>query len=168
MVGCRVLAFFSQGEPGNRQVLSWILNSLSEQDRLIIAPHPRDKENYSDLIKPIKNKIIPLHWENEELLDWVDVCLTRYSTMGMKAVLKGVPTVNILPDEDWKDIRNICGGFPLALAGGSVEVHSQKELDNQLKWIPEPDVEGVKKWFCIDGQATERLVDFILEGVVVK
>ena len=153
----------SEGHPDNPKTLSWTLDALQPRDRLVFSKHPRDDRDYSEALLDGGHGMAA-HCTGDELLGDIDVCVTHYSLMGLKAALLNIPTVNILLEGDFTDIRSLCGGFPLSLLGGSHESHSQEELEELLARPLEGDAGRLKRALNVDGASTHRVVQTVLEG----
>lgn len=80
------------------------------------------------------------------------------------SVSLGIPTVNILVDDKLRDVRQICGGYPLACMGLSQEVHSEVELvavlHNNQKLV---NVEKARNFLGLDGKSTDRVIEALLK-----
>jgi hypothetical protein len=168
IAGERSLGYFgqaadSEGNPDNPTTLGWTLDALPPRDRLVFSKHPRDDRSYSEALRD-SGRGITARCSGDELLGDVDICVTHYSLMGLKAALLNIPTVNILPDGECTDIRALCGGFPLSLLGGSQEAHTPDELRELLAGPLEGNASGLKRALNVDGESTHRVVQQVIEG----
>ena len=163
----RVLVYFGQrADPPNTlddsTTLRWVIQSLQRDDRLIFSRHPRDDGDYAELFERANGRMISTDWSSDRLLSVADVCLTRYSTMGLKSALLDIPTVNILLDGDYREVRSACGGFPLALVGGTYVVHTRQELAATLSSDLKGRAAPLKAALCIDGGSTLRVLQSLI------
>ena len=158
----RVLVFFGQPIQYNPTTLRWVIQSLQPDDRLIFSRHPRDDSDYASAFEGASGRLFSTDWSSDRLLSVADVCLTRYSTMGLKSALLDIPTVNILLDGDYGDVRSACGGFPLALVGGTHEVHTSRELAATLSQDLEGRATLLKAALGVDGGSTRRVIQSLI------
>ena len=152
----------SEGNPDNPTTLDWTLDALQPRDRLVFSKHPRDDRSYSEALCD-SGRGITARCSGDELLGDVDICVTHYSLMGLKAALLNIPTVNILPDGECTEIRALCGGFPLSLLGGSREAHTPDELRELLAGPLEGNASGLKRALNVDGESTRRVVQTVTD-----
>jgi hypothetical protein len=166
----RLVVFFGQaevtkGEPDHSQTLVWVVDALDENDRLIFSQHPRDTRDHSEVLARAGNNLLPSHFTSDQLLSIADMAVTHYSTMGIKAALSGVSTLNVLLPEDWASIREICGGFPLSLLGGSREAHSYAEFRDILATPFTTNVPNLRHALNLDGLAAKRVGRMLTETI---
>ena len=164
----RSLGYFGQaadaeGNPNNPMTLDWTLGALPPRDHLVFSKHPRDDRDYSEALRN-GGRGLTAQCSGDELLGVLDVCVTHFSVMGLKAALSNIPTVNILLDDDCADIRSLCGGFPVSLLGGSQEAHSRDELRELLAGPLEGNPSRLKRALNVDGASTRRVVRTVIEG----
>ncbi len=162
--GDRVLLYCSQVSSGNPQTLKWLVRTMHPSDRLIFQIHPRDQRDYSETLSAIGNRLIAGELSTRIALAVADVCITHYSTVGLHAVALGIPTINILLDKELQDVRDICGGYPLARMGLSMEVHSEAGLavalgDQLNPHYPQTALASLN----VDGRSADRVVE-VIEG----
>jgi hypothetical protein len=67
-------------------------------------------------------------------------------------------------EDDLRDVRVACGGFPMALLGGSYEVHTSEELKATLGGQLEGRAATIKKALRVDGEAAGRVARVVLRG----
>lgn len=159
----RVLVYFGQVNSQNPLSLKWTVRAMRSDDRLIFQRHPRDQRNYSETLSILGNRLIGHSLPTLKALSVADVCITHHSTMGLHAVSLGIPTINILLNEDLRDIREICGGYPLARMGLSKEVHSEAELAAVLADNLKPfDKEKARRLLSLDGGSVDRIIEVLL------
>ena len=163
----RLLVYFGQAEvsdgaPDDPTTLRWVVDALQPTDRLIFTPHPRDIRDYSDILERAAGQLVHTGRTSDELLSVADVALTHYSTMGLKSALLNIPTVNLLLEGDWREIRDVCGGFPLSLMGGSYEVGSEGELKTTLGGELTGRALQAKAGLRVDGVATRRVAELVV------
>ena len=144
--------------------LQWVADSLRDGDRLVFSRHPRDRRDYSKVIARAGDLMVDSAQDSHELLAVADVSITQYSTMGLKSALLDIPTINILLADDLADIRQVCGGYPLSMAGGSHEVHSIGELKSVLARDLSGGAAAVKAALNVDGSATQRVVRLVIDA----
>ena len=163
----RLLVFIGQAEvrsnsPDVPKTLGWVVDALSPGDRLAFSRHPRDVRDYTSILDRADERQLTTAMGGNELIYAADVCLTQYSTLGLKAALLGIPTINILLDDDWPDIREIAGGYPVSLAGGSVEVNTAIQLKHALAKPMRIDGVRLRKALNVDGESTQRVARLLL------
>jgi len=162
--GERVLLYCSQVSSRNPQTLKWLVRTMRPSDRLIFQIHPRDQRDYSETLSSIGNRLIASELSTRIALAVADVCITHFSTVGLHAVALGIPTINILLDKELKDVRDICGGYPLGRMGLSREVHSEAGLAVALGDQLNPhDPQTVLALLNVDGTSADRVVE-VIEG----
>lgn len=159
----RVLLYCGQVTAQNPLTLRWTVNAMRSNDRLIFQRHPRDQRDYTQIVSSAGRKIIGLRMSSAAGLSVADVCVTHYSTMGLRAASLGIPIVNILLEDELQDIREMVGGYPLSCMGLSREVHSEAELAAVLSGdLPSLDIEDVRRALGLDGRVVGRIVDLLV------
>ena len=163
----RVLVYFGQSAdphntPDDPATLLWVIQSLQPDDRLIFSRHPRDDRDYSSVLNQANGRLVSTDWTSNRLLSVADLSLTHYSTMGLKSALLDIPTVNILLDGDCRDVRSVCGGFPLGLVGGTYVVHTRQELAATLSQDMVGRAAPLKAALGVDGGSTGRVLRSLL------
>ena len=161
-MGTRNLVYIGQVSPDNFTTFDWVLKSLDTNDRVAFAKHPRDIRNYDALLLQAGNKLLDTDLKGDYLLKQADICLTHSSTMGVKASLLGIPTINFILDDDQVEVRQICGDFPLVLAEGSYKADSLETFKNLLKQDLVVNQSKLRSSLNIDGMSTGRVVDYLL------
>lgn len=155
-----MLVYFGQVNSQNPLTLKWTVRAMRSDDRLIFQRHPRDERDYSETLSILRNRLIGCSLPTSTALFVADVAITHHSTMGLHAVSLGIPTINILLDEELRDIREICGGYPLARMGLSKEVHSEAELTAVLADNLKPfDKEKARRLLSLDGGSVDRIIE---------
>ncbi len=158
----RNFVYIGQTSSDNFTTFDWVLKSLGTNDRVAFAKHPRDLRSYERLISQAGDKLLVTNLGNDDLLKEADICITHTSTMGVKSSLLGIPTINFIVDHNQDDVIQICGGYPLVLAGGSYKADSLDTFRNLLKQdlvVNQPKLRSVLN---IDGMSVDRVVDFLL------
>ena len=163
----RVLVYYGQaevadGSPCDSVTLGWVIDSMRPEDRLIFAPHPRDRREYGHILERADGSLVDSTSNSDQLLWVADVCLTHYSTMALKSALLNIPTVNLLLEDDLPDVREICGGFPLNLAGGSYEANTSEELKGLLAGQLAGNASKVKAVLNVDGESAARIAQTVI------
>ena len=161
-MGTRNLVYIGQVSPDNFTTFDWVLKSLGTNDRVAFAKHPRDIRNYDALLLQAGNKLLDTDLKGDDLLKQADICLTHSSTMGVKASLLGIPTINFILDDDQVEVRQICGDFPLVLAEGSYKADSLETFKNLLKQDLVVNQSKLRSSLNIDGMSAGRVVDYLL------
>lgn len=161
-VGNRNFVYIGQVSPDNFTTLGWAIKSLGANDKVAFLKHPRDLRNYDDLLAKAGDKLWATDLTGGDLLKQADICLTHSSTMGIKAALSGVPTVNFMLDNDLVEVRTICKGFPLVLAGGSYKADSLEVFQRLLKQELVVDLSKLRSILNIDGRSAYRVVEYLL------
>ena len=161
-MGTRNLVYIGQVSPDNFTTFDWALKSLGTNDRVAFAKHPRDIRNYDALLLQAGNKLLDTDLKGDDLLKQADICLTHSSTMGVKASLLGIPTINFILDDDQVEVRQICGDFPLVLAEGSYKADSLETFKNLLKQDLVVNQSKLRSSLNIDGMSAGRVVDYLL------
>ena len=147
-----------------RTTLGWVVDGLKSTDRLVFSRHPRDNRDYSDILNRAGHRLIETNMDSHLLLGLSDICLSSYSTMGLKAALMAVPNINILLENDIPDMRATCGGFPLTLLGGSGEANSRQKLVSLLESVPIPDAINLRQALNLDGGSAQRIAQLVVQG----
>ena len=165
--GVRSVGYFGQasnadGNPDNLMTLGWTLDALQANDRLLFSKHPRDNRDYSDVLNDRDGQASAERGTGDDLLADVDVCVTHFSVMGLKAALLNIPTVNILLDGDCADIRSLCGGFPISSLGGSYEANSNEDLRVLLARPLQGNAAQLKRALNVDGESTHRVAQAVI------
>jgi CDP-glycerol glycerophosphotransferase (TagB/SpsB family) len=149
---------------------------LKKRDTLLLLrPHPNDSENFKKLTKlssMSKNSILMATNKNiqdvNELLPFVDIVVTDYSSIYIDLLLKDIPSIFIPYDlEEYKTVRGLAYDYELVTPGPKVS--TQKDFINAigeaLNTAPNYREKRnfVKKMFhkYDDGQACERIVNAI-------
>ena len=158
----RDFVYIGQVSPDNFTTFDWVLKSLGTNDRVAFAKHPRDLRNYDRLLSQAGNKLLVTDLSNDDLLKQADVCLTHSSTMGVKASLLGIPTINFILDNDQVEVRQICGDLPLVLAEGSYKADSLEAFRNLLKQDLVVNQSKLRSSLNIDGMSAVRVVNYLL------
>lgn len=162
--GERVLLYCSQVSSANPRTLKWLASAIRSGDRLIFQRHPRDQRDYSETLSALANRLIDCQLSTLTALSVTDMCITHSSTVGLHAVTLGIPTINILLDKELQDVRDICGGYPLACMGLSREVHSEAGLAVALTDQLNPhDPQTAMALLNVDGTSADRVVE-VIEG----
>lgn len=161
-MGTRNLVYIGQVSPDNFTTFDWVLKSLGTNDRVAFAKHPRDIRNYDALLLQAGNKLLDTDLKGDDLLKQADICLTHSSTMGVKASLLGIPTINFILDDDQVEVRQICGDFPLVLAEGSYKADSLETFENLLNQDLVVNQSKLRSSLNIDGMSAGRVVDYLL------
>ncbi|MCX8213917.1 MAG: hypothetical protein OTJ97_05320 [SAR202 cluster bacterium] len=165
--GYRAILFFGQTADSNMarkpfEALEWVLDSLGPKDRLILARHPRDTQDYRTLRERAEGRMIEPGIDSHRLLSVADVCVSQYSTMGLKSALLGIPTISITHPDDFPEIREAAGGIPLCVTGGSTEVQTPHTLRQLLQGDVAAGASTLKAAINVDGNATRRVMDLVI------
>lgn len=130
--GKRVIAYFGQCPPiDNETTLPWVVNSLRMDDVLIFRRHPKDQREFRGHLSGSR-QVVQLDIPAEEILNFTDICVTHSSTIGLKAALVKIKTINIILENESTELIKECNGYPLALSGGSLLARTEMELKNAL------------------------------------
>lgn len=164
--GYRAVLFFGQTADSKTarhpyEALEWILDSLGPKDRLILARHPRDTQDYRTLREKAAGRMIEPGIDSHRLLSVADVCISQYSTMGLKSALLGIPTISITHLDDFPEVREAAGGIPLCVTGGSTEVQTPDTLRQLLQGDIVAGASTLKAAINVDGHATRRVMDLV-------
>ena len=153
--------------------IEYIAKFLIEKNSiLLVRPHPNDKDNFN-LLKElsIKSKGLVTLASNQEvqntndLLPFVDVVITDYSSIYIDLLLKDIPPIFIPYDlEDYEKVRGLAYNYELVTPGPKVS--TQKEfldaIDDALNGAEQYKEQRkfVKRMFhkYDDGQACPRIV----------
>ncbi len=165
--GERLLAFYGQapypnGAPDSPTTLEWTVRAMRDNDRMVFCPHPRDTREYGAILAIGGERVLRTSMTSDQMLSAADLELSHYSTMGLKADLLGIPTINFLLDDDFLDLKRLCGGFPLELVGASgPEVGSYGALVGALAGpFPKPN-RSARRELSVDGLAAHRVADLL-------
>lgn len=139
--------------------------------RLVNRRHPRDttpNETYDQITDSVRPCIVDTTgFTTDKVGMAADLVITTYSTTGIEAVQRGVPSIHILI----KDIlaKSESGENvpipPPVLDGSSLAVYKPEEMADVLNQaLLQPDFlrQKMSKW-KVDGHATDRVVDLILK-----
>jgi len=164
----RILIYFgqaevSEGSPDHYTTLKWVINSMKPSDILIFSKHPRDQRDYSKALN-FKNCIYDLDINSDELLHIANICITHYSTMGLKSSIMNIPTICILLHEDARSIRDLCGSIPLDINGGCYIAISEAEVQNLLTKKLKYKSDQLKAKLQIDSLSTQRVYDLLFKN----
>ncbi|MBI4306876.1 MAG: hypothetical protein HY678_11210 [Chloroflexi bacterium] len=163
--GRRIVYFASALVAGNSPDdllgIEWVAECAGVDDVVIFRRHPRDQRDYTEVFRKYGDRIIEPTYSGEEALRVAQVAVTHFSTMGVKAALLGIPTINILLDDDIPDVRTACGGYPLSLIGASTEVHSRAQLREVLSHPPAANPRAAIDAFRLDGMSAARVCSMI-------
>jgi len=167
--GYRAILFFGQTADSNTarmpfEALEWVLDSLGPKDRLILARHPRDTQDYGTLMEGAAGRMIEPRIDSHRLMSVADVCVSQYSTMGLKSALLGIPTISITHPDDFPEVREAAGGIPLCVAGGSTEVQAPDTLRQLLQGDIAVGASTLKAAINVDGHATRRVMDLVTQA----
>jgi hypothetical protein len=99
--------------------------------------------------------------DSHRLLSVADVCISQYSTMGLKSALLGIPTISITHPNDYPEVREAAGGIPLCVTGGSTEVQTPDGLRQLLQGNIVAGAPTLKAAINVDGHATRRVMDLV-------
>lgn len=157
----RLFVYYGSVTSDDPKTLGWVINHLRNNDRLVFRHHFRDSRDYTDILKQDLNRVLEVDLDSDALLSCADICLTHHGAMGVKAVLAGIPTINFILPGDCDQLCEECGGFPLSLLGGSIQVGTESEYQNVLENIGLPDREELKKRLNLDGLATQRILNIL-------
>lgn len=162
----RILVYFGQaevsnGSPDHYITLKWVINSMKPSDILIFSKHPRDHRDYSKVLN-FDNCIYDLDINSDELLNIADICITHYSTMGLKSAIMNIPTICILLNEDARSTRDFCGSIPLDINGGCYIAVTEYEVNNLLSKKLKYNSDRLKAKLQIDSLSTQRVYDLLL------
>ena len=158
----RNFVYIGQVTPDNFTTFEWVLKSLGTNDRVAFAKHPRDLRNYNRLLSQAGDRLFTTNLGNNDLLKQADICLTHSSTMGVKASLLGIPTINFILHDDQVEVRKICGEFPLVLVGGSYKADSLDTFRDLLKQDLVVNQSKLRSSLHIDGMSAVRVVDYLV------
>jgi CDP-glycerol glycerophosphotransferase (TagB/SpsB family) len=142
---------------------------------LLLRPHPNDSENIKKLTKlslMSKGSILMAANNNiqdvNELLPFVDIIVTDYSSIYIDLLLKDIPPIFIPYDlEEYKTVRGLAYDYELVTPGPKVFTQKDfiKEIKEALNKAPsyQEKRKFVKRIFhkYDDGKACERIVDAI-------
>jgi hypothetical protein len=164
----RAVLFFGQTADSNTarkpfEALEWVLDCLRPKDRLILARHPRDTQDYRTLRERADGRMIEPEIDSHRLLSVADVCISQYSTMGLKSALLGIPTISITHPDDFPEVREAAGGIPLCVTGGSTEVQTPETLRQLLQGDVAAGASTLKAAINVDGNATRRVMDLLTQ-----
>lgn len=162
----RLFVYFGAVTPDDPTTLRWVLKNLSFSGRLIFRKHPRDRRSYEQIICEYREMMIFTDLDSDTVLQCADVCLTHHGAMGVKAALAGITTINFILSGDCDQLCRECGGFPLSVLGGSYQVKDESQYRDTIKKANPPDAEEIKRKLCIDGRASERIVN-VLKSVAL-
>lgn len=159
----RLLVYFGDAGCDEATTLYWALRHRAPMDRVLFRRHPRDTRDYGPLADDFPEAFIPVHLESDVLLRCADLCLTHVSAMGVKAALAGICTINFILPGDCESLCRLCGGFPLAVLGGSYQVDSETAYRRVLQTSRPPDPAKLRRRLGLDGQAAQRIADVCAE-----
>ena len=163
----RLIAYFGQARtpgsiPDNPRTLRWVVDALGPEDRLIFARHPRDDRDYGDLLTHPDRRLLAVDLPTDQLVYGIDVAVSHFSTMSLKAALLSIPTILVLVDSDIPDRRKECGGYPLSNIGGAYEVNAEPQLTDLLQQKLSGKASTLRAAVNVDGRATERVAGLVL------
>lgn len=165
----RVVGYFGQVSSDNPLTLGWTIEALGPRDRLLFVRHPRDQRSYASHLARASGRLLTGSIDAETALHVADLCITHSSTMGLKAAILGLPVINVLIGDEQRDLRKLCGGYPLAVLGLSREVHSRDELATALRTGVAPsDPSMVRTRLHLDGGAATRVLALLRSREHVK
>ncbi len=164
--GFRTILFFGQTQDSDTaretyEALEWVLDCMGPDDRLVLARHPRDTQDYAAMRERAGGRMIEPALGSHRLLAVADVCISQYSTMSLKSALLGIPTISITHPDDFPELREACGGIPLCITGGSSEADSQARLRQLLQGELAAGASTLKAAINVDGRSTQRVVDLV-------
>lgn len=150
----RVIVYFGQNLSAKNEIsFPWVVNCKKDDDILIFSRHPRDKRDYFKqyLKYPGVIELEKLGVSSNDVLDFCDICITHTSTMGMKAALLGIKTINLTLENEK------CS--PLVSLGGSQQVNSERELNEAIekKFIVSDNFKQILQKF-MTGNALNKIV----------
>ena len=99
--------------------------------------------------------------DSHRLMSVADVCVSQYSTMGLKSALLGIPTISITHPDDFPEVREAAGGIPLCVARGSTEIQTPDTLRQLLQGDIMAGAPTLKTIINVDGNATRRVMDLV-------
>ena len=154
-----VVGFFGQAVSGNDEILDLLKKCVRKVSKIYVAKHPRDEVSW--ISDSIDDTIENHKGSSDDLLRKIGVSITRWSTMGIKSALMGIPTINIIRPGELSDVFEVLGGYPLTLAGGSVAVSSHTDLLKALDEVKKPDIQGILDSYKIGKDAVKSAVNHI-------
>jgi len=146
---------------------------IEKNSTLLVRPHPSDKDNF-ELVKKlsIESKGLLQLASNEEvqdtndLLPFVDVVITDYSSIYIDLLLKDIPPIFIPYDlEDYEKVRGLAYDYELVTPGPKVFTQKEFEgaIDDALNGAEQYKEQRkfVKRMFhkYDDGQACKRIIE---------
>lgn len=166
----RVIVYFGQApdshdRPDTEETLKWVVESLQSNYWLIYAGHPRNPSNYSEVLRKVGAKLIETDLSSDQLLEVPNIALTPHSTMGLKAALLDIHTINLIIEGDLQQMRQLLGGLTISLWGGNHQVRSQEELGVALAETPTANPTALKRRLSIDGRAAEQVARLVTDSV---
>ena len=163
----RIIVYFGQAEarPGSPRIpmtLRWVIDSLGHNDRLIFSSHPRDTRDYNRILAIAGNSLLQTGLDSHQLVSLADIVITHFSSMGLKSVISGVPTINILLKDDEQETRISCGGFPISLLGGNYEANNQDDVRKLLgETLIGKNRDEIRSALMVDGKAANRVAHLL-------
>lgn len=151
--GARWIAFVTQPSVNVVERLSWVRSALRPGDRLVVIVHPRDHRDYREY---------HVHRLNDPHdIAGFDVVLFHSSTVGVHAMLMGVPTVCVMTPAEWQSFAIVGGYTPVAL--GLCE-WGEHDLAAALV-NPRSTSDGLlRDSLLLDGSASDRIIALLLQG----
>ncbi len=160
-----LIAYAGQVTPNNPESLSWIVESLRDNDMLYFGRHPRDNRAYADILGKAQSKLLTVENRSfDSLIPAADLVVTHYSTVGLTAALLGVDVMNLNVEGDAPPYDGMVmpNEYPLVISGASIGVSSRQEFKEKLNDIEslKPGLDkGRNENYANDGKSAERVAD---------
>lgn len=170
-----IITYMGIPSPANPEALEVLVQALDETNpqnyRLVNRLHPRDTNSrtlYESITSPILNHLLDTSdFSSAETSMASDLVTTTYSSAGIEAVFRGIPTIHILI----KDIlaKSESGENvpipPPVLDGSSLAVYDKSRMADILHMAlskPQSLLARMESW-KVDGQASLRVANRVLK-----
>lgn len=151
--GERWIAYVTQPTADVVERLPRVRESLRARDRLVVLLHPRDCRGYDGYnVQRLDN---PRH------IAGYDVVLFHSSSIGIHALLMGIPAVCVMTPEEWDQFAAVGGYPPVAL--GLCE-WAGDDFSTALAAARPVDEEVLRDALHLDGHATDRIIALLIDG----